>query len=79
MNNNKEVERLQLVVAKQLDEIRKLESDLYFNIRNNKIENNIMKSNFDKVVTSLNQLLQEDKNNEYIKTVLIDIGIIPNE
>jgi len=79
MNNNKEVERLQLVVAKQLDEIRKLESDLYFNIRNNKIENNMMKSNFDKVVTSLNQLLQEDKNNEYIKTVLIDIGIIPNE
>ncbi len=79
MSNNKEVERLQLVVAKQLDEIRKLESDLYFNIRNNKIENNMMKSNFDKVVTSLNQLLQEDKDNDFLKQVLIDIGVRPNE
>jgi hypothetical protein len=73
-----EITRLQLLVAEELDKNRKLEFDLYFITRNNKIENNPLKVNFDKTVTALNQLLQEDKNNEYIKQVLVDIGIAPN-
>lgn len=65
-------------ILKLKNKIKELEFDLYFITRNNKIENNPLKVNFDKTVTALNQLLQEDKNNEYIKQVLVDIGIAPN-
>ena len=66
-------------ILKLKNKIKELEFDLYIITRNNKIENNPLKVNFDKTVTALNQLLQEDSNNEYIKQVLIDVGVRPNE
>jgi len=66
-------------VSKLKSKIKELESEIYYIIRNNKIENDTMKSNFNKALTALNQLSHEDKNNNYIAQVLIDIGVRPNE
>jgi hypothetical protein len=70
-----EVGRLQLLVAKHIETIRELKSEIYFITRNNKMENDILHKDFSKTVTALNQLLLEGNNDDYITMVLTDIKI----
>ena len=45
-------------VSKLKSKIKELESEIYFIIRNNKINNNALQNDFNKSITALNQLLQ---------------------
>ena len=41
------------------------------------MEYEMLRKDFSKLVTAMNNLLQENPNDEYIKTVLEDIGVRP--
>jgi len=70
-----DIEKHNEEISKLKSKIKELETEMYYIIRNNKIDNNTLQNNFNKSITALNQLLQEDENNEFIKQVLMDIGV----
>ena len=58
-------------------ELEDLKNDYHFSIRNKHMEYEMLRKDFSKLVTAMNNLLQENPNDEYIKTVLKDVGILP--
>ena len=41
------------------------------------MEYEMLRKDFSKLVTAMNNLLQENPDDEYIKTILKDVGILP--
>ena len=59
------------------EELEQLKTDYHFNIRNKHIEYDMLQKDFNKLVTAMNNLLQENPNDAYIKRVLEDVGVRP--
>ena len=59
------------------DEMEQLKNDYNFSIRNKHMEYEMLQKDFSKLITAMNNLLQENPDNSYIKTVLQDVGIHP--
>ena len=59
------------------DELEQLKKDYHFSIRNKHMEYEMLRKDFSKLITAMNNLLQENPDDEYIKTVLKDVGILP--
>ena len=59
------------------EELEQLKNDYHFSIRNKHIEYDMLLKDFSKLVTAMNNLLQENPDDSYIKTVLEDIGVKP--
>ena len=59
------------------DELEQLKKDYHFSIRNKHMEYEMLRKDFSKLVTVMNNLLQENPDDEYIKTALKDVGILP--
>jgi len=59
------------------DELEQLKNDYHFNIRNKHIEYDMLRKDFSKLVTAMNNLLQENPDDGYIKMVLEEIGVRP--
>ena len=58
-------------------ELEQLKNDYHFSIRNKHIEYDMLRKDFSKLVTAMNNLLQENPDDSYIKTVLEDVGVRP--
>ena len=59
------------------EELEQLKNDYHFSIRNKHIEYEMLRKDFSKLVTAMNNLLQENPDDGYIKMVLEDIGVRP--
>ena len=59
------------------DELEQLKKDYHFSIRNKHMEYEMLRKDFSKLVTAMNNFLQKNPDDEYIKTVLKDVGILP--
>jgi hypothetical protein len=59
------------------DEMEQLKNDYNFSIRNKHMEYEMLRKDFNKLITAMNNLLQENPDDSYIKTVLQDVGIHP--
>ena len=59
------------------DELEQVKNDYHFSIRNKHIEYEMLRKDFSKLVTAMNNLLQESPDDSYIKMVLEDIGVRP--
>jgi adenosylmethionine-8-amino-7-oxononanoate aminotransferase len=59
------------------EELEQLKNDYHFSIRNKHMEYEMLRKDFSKLVTAMNTLLQNNPDDEYIKMVLEDIGVIP--
>ena len=59
------------------EELEQLKNDYHFSIRNKHIEYEMLQKDFSKLVTAMNNLLQENPDDGYIKMVLEDIGVRP--
>ena len=59
------------------DELERLKTDYHFSIRNKHIEYELLRKDFSKLVTAMNNLLQNNTDDEYIKMVLTDVGVRP--
>ena len=59
------------------DELEQLKNDYHFSIRNKHMEYEMLRKDFSKLVTAMNNLLQENPDDGYIKMVLEDIGVRP--
>ena len=58
-------------------ELEDLKNDCHFSIRNKHMEYEMLRKDFSKLVTAMNNLLQENPDDGYIKMVLEDIGVRP--
>ena len=58
-------------------ELEQLKNDYHFSIRNKHIEYEMLRKDFSKLVTAMNNLLQENPDDEYIKATLQDVGVHP--
>ena len=58
-------------------ELEQLKNDYHFSIRNKHIEYEMLRKDFSKLVTAMNNLLQENPDDKYIKIVLQDVGVHP--
>ena len=58
-------------------ELEDLKNDYHFSIRNKHMEYEMLRKDFSKLVTAMNNFLQKNPDDEYIKTVLKDVGILP--
>ena len=59
------------------DEMEQLKNDYHFSIRNKHMEYEMLRKDFSKLVTAMNNFLQENPDDEYIKATLQDVGILP--
>ena len=59
------------------DELEQLKKDYHFSIRNKHMEYEMLRKDFSKLVTAMNNFLQENPDDEYIKATLQDVGILP--
>ena len=59
------------------EELEQLKNDYHFSIRNKHMEYEMLRKDFSKLVTAMNNLLQENPDDRYIKMVLEDIGVRP--
>ena len=64
-------------VQKLKDELEQLKKDYHFSIRNKHMEYEMLRKDFSKLVTAMNNFLQENPDDEYIKATLQDVGILP--
>ena len=58
-------------------ELEDLKNEYHFSIRNKHMEYEMLRKDFSKLVTAMNNLLQENTDDGYIKMVLEDIGVRP--
>jgi len=59
------------------DELKQLKSDYHFSIRNKHVEYTMLQNDFNKLVTAMNTLLQDNPDDKYIQAVLATIGVRP--
>ena len=64
-------------LKQKYEELEQLKNDYHFSIRNKHMEYEMLRKDFSKLVTAMNNFLQKNPDDEYIKTVLKDVGILP--
>ena len=72
------IEKYEEAEIKELKQkIEDLKNQYHFSIRNKHIEYEMLHKDFSKLVTAMNNLLQNNPDGGYIKMVLEDIGVRP--